>query len=183
MVRHNERGAWLFEGGHTFDANLAAGIVFVLQPVIKSVVDIGCGDGSYVKYMQSAGLDVIGYDGNPLTEDITSGQCFCADFSEPQYLGIHDAVLCLEVGEHIPADYETVFLDNLARHAEKVIILSWAIPGQGGFGHVNERSNAYIIEIMKLYGWSIDWEKTGYLREMASVAWFKDTVMVFTHGD
>ena len=60
--------------------------------------------------------------------------------------GLHDAVLSLEVGEHIPEDYEDIYLENLDRHADKIIILSWAVPEQGGFGHVNERDNGYIAD-------------------------------------
>ena len=41
-------------------------------------------------------------------------------------------VMSLEVGEHIPADYEAIFLDNLARHAKEGVLLSWARPNQGG---------------------------------------------------
>jgi len=183
-MKHNDRGAWLFEGGHTFDASLAIAIAQVMSDAgVHDVIDIGCGDGTYTRHLISSGLVAIGYDGNPLTEKVTDGLCFCADFSEPQHLGIYDAALSLEVGEHIPRQYEQVFLDNLSRHADRLIVLSWAIPEQGGFGHVNERLNAHIILGMSDRGWKIDWASTNYLRSRASVAWFKQTVMVFTHGN
>lgn len=179
-MKHNERGAWLFEGGHTFDAWLCIAVYTVFGEYgVKSIMDVGCGDGSYTKHLRAHGFDAEGYDANPYTPE----GCYIADFSEPQYLDVHDAVLCLEVGEHIPADYEPVFLDNLVRHAEKLIILSWAVPGQGGFGHVNERDNEYVIKRMNERGWNIDQSSTDFVRNQAAIAWFKNTVMVFTHGD
>lgn len=178
-------GAWLSPGGHTFDPSMARAIVNVLTLCnVNSVIDIGCGDGSYTYFMSGAGLVCVGYDGNPHTCMVTNGLCFNADFSEPQYLGMHDAALCLEVGEHIPAQYETIFLDNICRHAEKAIILSWAIPGQGGVGHVNEHSNEYVIGRLADCGWKHDAQLSQELRDAASTCyWFDDTVMVFTYGN
>jgi hypothetical protein len=64
-----------------------------------------------------------------------------------------------------------------------MVILSWAIPGQGGFGHVNCASNAYIIEEMKQRGWVYLSKPSDYLRERCSGAeWCQDTVMVFEKG-
>lgn len=50
-----------------------------------------------------------------------------------------------EVGEHILAEFENNFIKNIADNARKGIIMSWALVGQGGYKHVNERNNDYII--------------------------------------
>jgi len=180
-VRVSQTGVWLDLGGHTFDASFTSAAAEMLRDLdVQDVADIGCGDGSYTRYLSDESFICVGYDGNPNTPD----WLMIADFSEPQYLGRYDAVLCLEVGEHIPAQYETIFIDNLARHANKIIVLSWAIPGQGGVGHVNEKTNEYIISRMAESGWQHDAEKSQTLRNAASVCyWFDDTVMVFTHGN
>src|SRR5512139_1420918 len=145
-MKHDARGSWLREGGHQYDPILSGGIATVLSGKgVQTVIDIGCGDGSYIRHLKAFGFDCAGYDGNPLTEQITGGLCHVADFSEPQQLGLYDAVLSLEVGEHIPAEFENVYLANVAAHAEKIIIMSWAVPGQGGYGHVNERENGWVV--------------------------------------
>ena len=36
----------------------------------------------------------------------------------------------LEVGEHIPAELEAKFLNNLSSSARRMVILTWAVPGQ-----------------------------------------------------
>jgi hypothetical protein len=93
---------------------------------------------------------------------------------------LRDVVLCLEVGEHVPKESEALLLDKICQHAKEKIILSWAIPGQGGFGHVNCQSNEYIVAQMKARGWHIDWDESNYLRERCSgCSWFENTLMVF----
>ena len=45
-----------------------------------------------------------------------------------------------EVGEHIPPDFEYVYLENLVRHARIGIVLSWSQPNHyptRGLAHVN----------------------------------------------
>jgi hypothetical protein len=88
-------------------------------------------------------------------------------------------VFCLEVGEHIPVQYEQTFIDNVCRAAKNDIVLSWAIIGQGGDGHVNCRNNDYVINQMAIRGFTIDIGKSNQLRNCANLFWFKNTVMYF----
>lgn len=111
---------------------------------------------------------------------MTKGLCGVQDLSVPFYLGnTFDWVLSLEVGEHLPHQYETVFIENLMKHAEKGVILSWAVKGQGGAGHFNEQNNDYIKAKFAKYGYRNDVEAETKLRDKASVGWFKNTIMVF----
>jgi len=48
-------------------------------------------------------------------------------------------ILSLEVAEHIPAQFESIYIDNLVKHAKEDIILSWAKLGQSGHSHVNNK--------------------------------------------
>ena len=34
-------------------------------------------------------------------------------------------ILSLEVAEHIPAQFESIYIDNLVKHAKEDIILAW----------------------------------------------------------
>jgi hypothetical protein len=87
--------------------------------------------------------------------------------------------MSLEVGEHLPAQYEGVFLDNVVRHAVRNVLLSWAVPNQGGHLHINEKPNTVVIEQMKLRGFEYDEEESLQLRDVATLTWFKNTLMVF----
>lgn len=176
----SRRGYWLgMEGeGHFFDEPLAFALLGVF--VTGSVADFGCGAGAYVRYFRERGLaDCEGYDGNPSTPVMAPG-CQILDLSRPADLGrTFDWVLSLEVGEHVPPEHEAVFLDNLHRHNRRGLVVSWALEGQGGRGHVNERSNDYIKGRFADLGYANDLRREVALRSAASLWWFRQTVMVF----
>ena len=92
---------------------------------------------------------------------------------------VFDFVLCLEVGEHVPKALEDVLLDNIVSRARRGIVLSWALPGQNGTGHVNERSNNYVIGRMAKRRWTYRPHTSFVMREAAKFWWFRRTIMVF----
>lgn len=166
---------------HAYDpylANAIANFLFINQAT--SIVDLGCGLGQYTRLLNQKGFFCKGYDGNPETFNLTNGACNVLDLSQKIDLNEQfDWVLSLEVGEHIPCEYEHVFLKNCANHAKEGIILSWALPGQGGYGHFNEKPNNYIKNKMALLGFVNDIEAENQLRLHSSLWWFKNTIMVF----
>jgi hypothetical protein len=175
----NERGYWTLKEEyitHQFDESLCNAIITVCNNQnIKSIVDIGCGNGSYVQYFNDSGFNCWGYDGSPMTPDF----CKVQDFSDRVNIGKFGLVLSLEVGEHIPEDYEQIFLDNLVSASINLIIFSWAVEGQGGDGHVNCKNNDYVIRQMADRGYDFDKETTDFLRDKCSIPWFKYTLMTF----
>lgn len=176
----NNRGFWEnpTTEGHVYDEELAKLLSFLL--IGETVLDLGCGTGAYTKLLRETGIECDGVDGNPYTEDLTEGMCSVVDLSK-DYIAPkkYDCVLSLEVGEHIPIEYEDIFLNNITQNCLHKVILSWAVPGQGGDGHVNERPNEYIIEKMEKLGYSYMPDYTNVLRKLASLWWFKNTIMVF----
>ena len=103
------------------------------------------------------------------------------DLTSQLNLNKKGVVISLEVGEHIPKEYEQIFLDNLNRHCEDLLITSWAIRGQGGYGHVNLLNNDEIIPKIEALGFT-------HLKELSNAArsiiaddchWFRDTIMIF----
>lgn len=177
----NARGFWTEKHEtetHLFDESLCKAMMDSV-PHNFSWVDIGCGNGAYTIYLRDAGINCIGYDGNPQTEEITGGLCKVMDFSMPQFIGKFDIVLSLEVGEHIPQGYESIFLNNLRDACREFLIISWAIEGQPGVGHVNTRNNDYIIKELENRGFSYCKEASDLLRDKSTLPWFKNTLMVF----
>lgn len=180
----HENGYWYGEdvvSEHRFDKCLAIALVhFFKSENVKSIVDFGCGTSDYVKTMLTHQIDCEGYDGNPDTFKISGGIGKVADLSQPLNLDKNfDWVMSLEVGEHIPKQFERTFIETLHAHNKKGIILSWAIKGQGGFGHFNEQDNDYIKEIMGQYGYINDTHTENLLRNSAEFSYFKNTIMVF----
>lgn len=165
---------------HVFDDALCDGIINMLSTdEVKTVVDMGCGLGDYVKNFKEK-FECEGFDGNPQTHKLTNGLCNVLDLSKPVKFPVkYDWVISLEVGEHIPKKYEDNFISNLCNSSSKGLILSWAIPGQGGRGHVNEQKNNYIIQQMLFKGFIYLPEKSQFLRDSSKLWWFKNTIMVF----
>ena len=88
--------------------------------------------------------------------------------------------MSLEVGEHIPAEFEDVFISNITKHVKKTLIISWAVEGQGGDGHVNCKNNDYIIAQIEERGFKYNKKASTELRKAATNAsWFSYTLMVF----
>lgn len=174
-------GAWVsLHPDHKHDQRLASGIAQVLLGFgAKSVSDFGAGDGYYADTF-SRMFDTYAFDGNPYAEGNSGGLVKTMDLSLPADLPPVDWVVTLEVGEHIPPDREGVFLGNVCRSSRVGVILSWAVPGQGGTGHVNERPNQYIIDFMGREGFDYHENESMWLRTEARLPWFKHTIMVFS---
>ena len=168
---------------HMFDLNLATAIEKFL-PKESSIIDLGCGKGSYVKHLRNAGFDCHGVDGNPNTPELTDNLCSQADLAKPlESNRIFDWVISLEVAEHIPAKYERTYLGNLDKLNRNGIILSWGLPGQTGLGHVNCRDNEYVKCRLAAMGYEELSEASQAMRDVATLEWFKHTVMVFKRLD
>jgi tryptophanyl-tRNA synthetase len=88
------------------------------------VLKFGAGMGLYSKKIYANGIHVSCYDESPNTQDLTQGFCAILDLSKPVHLWKHEWVFSLEVGEHIPMTFETVFLENLDKGNKKGIIFN-----------------------------------------------------------
>jgi hypothetical protein len=170
-----------FNDIHQFDNKLCDGLInFFKENNAISIADMGCGNGEYVKKIISKGLNCDGYDGNPNTVSETNGLCKILDLSKPFILKNKvEWIMSLEVGEHIPKQYEKIFIDNLNNNNTKGIVISWALPNQGGLGHFNEQPNNYIKNIFKNLNYINDIESENKLRKHVEYDYFSRTVMVF----
>jgi len=102
------------------------------------------------------------------------------DLTLPQYwLPRYDWVLCLEVLEHIPAEFETIVLDNIDRAAGHGMVFSWALPGQQGFQHINGRPPEYVNQTLFNRGYKMDANASRTLREKALFVWLRSNVNVY----
>ena len=175
-------GVWDLEEAknHTVCETLAKNLTKFL-PLGVFVWDLGCGNGGYAKIMEDEGFNVRAVEGTKGAREIAlCSEIIEADLSQP-LSGPKGSVVCLEVGEHIPLEYEEQFMDNLNNLCDRRLILSWAIPDQGGYHHVNERTNIYIIERMARYGLFINHRDTRRLRKGIEDEywWFRNSLMVF----
>ena len=178
----DKRGFWLtHDEGHEFDPPLANALANTFRGY--RLCDLGCGQGKYVEFLRQQQVECDGFDGNPNTPQITHGLCGVRDLSQPIELEReYDVIMSLEVAEHIPRQYQSAYLANLTKFAKAFLVLSWAVPGQAGDGHVNNRTNSYVVWKLRRLGFQLDLEKTGLLRAQSSLVWFQNTILVFSRG-
>ncbi len=116
---------------------------------IRSVVDVGCGDGRAVDHFHTLGTRVTGVDGIPQdhplieTHDFTTGP-WPTDDRE------WDLAWCCEFVEHVEERYVDNFLATFARC--RWVLMTHALPGQAGWHHVNCQPRAYWIDRMQAIG-------------------------------
>ena len=131
-----------------------------------SINDFGAGIGQYGHALLSADPRHrwSGYDGAGNVEEVTDGFVQFFDLTLPLSLPRADWVLSLEVGEHIPRDYEMNYLRNLHAHNCRGMVLSWAYLGKWGVGHVNTHSGAYLLNATAALGYTLDQSATQLLK-------------------
>lgn len=152
----------------------------------KHVGDFGGGWGHYTLFFREHGLvaSARAFDGNPMYHGAPGAIVQVEDLSElfPDYetIPMFDWVMTLEVGEHVPPENEDNFIQNVASRAKEGIVLSWAVPGQGGIGHYNNKANLYVQARFLEYGFLFDPVESENLRNLPlKYSWFKNTLMVF----
>ncbi len=119
----------------------------------NSVLDLGCGVGSYLEGFLNAGCkDLLGIELNfskakkYIVDNISS---FIKKGDATIDLNLNrkfDCVISFEVGEHIEPDGTEIFIDNLTWYSNKYIILTAAPPGQRGTGHINLRNRDFWVK-------------------------------------
>lgn len=190
MKKHRDNGVFELEyQKHRYNSYISQSLCKLLAetlPKDKPVYDMGCGTGEYLEYLQERGFEVTGIDGTPGISDFANVNVIEQDLSEPMEAPERKgSVLCIEVAEHIPENKAGTLLDNINRFADKFVVLSWAIPGQGGVGHVNERPNEFVVSKMKKRGFVLVEDMTKKWREETGkdLQWFRNTMMVFRRGN
>ena len=167
-------------GEHITDAKLVEELSAFLKG--KTVGSFGDGPGAYKRDIEK--LDEVklydAYDGAPFCEETSEGRVKFLDLTVPHFgLPFYDWIISLEVAEHIPENFEHIYLDNLARHSREGIVMSWAGPTQGGLAHINNRPLEYAINVIEQRGFQHDAKASLRLRNAALWQWLRDNINVF----
>jgi len=145
-----------YEGDSIGSARAVLAIVNnLLSP--KSVVDVGCGIGTWLKVWRDLGLvNIKGIDGDYVSRKdllIPADQFSPMDLTSPMNPGSsYDLVQSLEVAEHLPQDSAERFVTFLCSLGP-VVLFSAAVPYQGGTDHINEQWPEYWAELFAKQGY------------------------------
>jgi len=179
------------EIGHNMTASsIVAPLVLEMLPYpINSVVDFGCGIGTWLKAFQNCGVnELLGLDGEWCNKELLhkylDEQNFkSVDLEKPIHLGKqYDLVISLEVAEHLKESAADTFVQSLV-DAGKIILFSAAIPYQGGFNHINEQWPSYWADKFRLHGYkTYDVIRNKIWNKPEIESWYKQNMFLVLHN-
>jgi SAM-dependent methyltransferase len=176
----------LQDGSYRSAKEIVPLVLELVQP--KSVIDIGCGAGTWLSAFKEFGIEEIcGVDGDYVDAKILKipkEQFLSLDLSKPFYLRRQfDLVLSLEVAEHLPPESAGIFIDSLTRLGP-VILFSAAIPQQGGTQHMNEQWPDYWVKFFQHKGYLvIDCIRKRIWQNANVEWWYAQNVLLFVRTD
>lgn len=141
---------------------------------VRSVVDVGCGEGHALQFFRDLDCKVKGIDG--IQQDDPS--IFRWDYSRlewPHYGDLSnnppggwkfDLAWCCEFVEHVEERYIPNFLATF--QCADLVLMTHAFPGQPGHHHVNLQEPNYWKGVMAAIGYEHDDVLTAATRELAS---------------
>jgi len=165
-------------------------IVPIIMEWIKptNVIDIGCGDGTWLSVFRSHGVNqILGIDGSyirPSMLQIPADFFLSMDLSQPILLDhTFELAVSLEVAEHLPKESAQRFVESLVR-LSSVVLFSAAIPHQGGTHHVNEQWPSYWIKQFDDYGFvAVDALRERIWNHPKVEPWYAQNSLLFVQRD
>ena len=185
--RHiSDTGFWgeALAARHTHSSDLAEWISGFFDPMVR-VNDLGCGNGFYLKKLAERGfVDLVGYEGEPLRQAMF-GDIRRQDISRTFAVDVRGSTIFLEVGEHIPKQFQDAVVDNVCRSCGDKLVMSWAMRDQLGVGHVNCLDPGEVILIFESRGMELMESETREARSRVrdGCGWFAHNLLVFRRRD
>jgi SAM-dependent methyltransferase len=162
-------------------------LVLHLLPV-RSVVDVGCGDGSWLGVFRKLGVEeILGIDGEYVDRDllqIPQDRFQATDLTKPFGLKrVFDLAMSLEVAEHLPPESASPFVASLCRLAPAVLF-SAAIPLQGGNHHINEQWPDKWAALFREHGHvAVDFIRKRVWQNEAVEWWYAQNTLLFAKAN
>lgn len=157
-------------------------VINLVKP--RSVVDVGCGSGSWLAVFAAHGVDdILGIDSDDVPSDILrvpSSALLRKDLALPFTLDrTFDLAVCLEVAEHIYPEAGNTIVSSLTG-ASRFVLFSAAIPRQGGTRHVNEQWPDYWADLFARHGYiAVDCLRRKVWRHPAVAWWYAQNMLLF----
>jgi hypothetical protein len=132
---------------------------------VKSMLDVGAGLGHAALWFHRAGIATVGIDGLKFNCAKSVYPLVQADLSHTAVYCPVDLVLCVEMVEHLEEKYLDNLLDTLCNG--KIIVMTNALPGQGGYHHVNEKPTKYWIDHLAKRSCTVSKDDTEKIQSLA----------------
>lgn len=154
----------------------------------SSILDVGCGTGTWLKVARDLGVkEIMGMDGAIESKNnlkIPASAFLEKDLRKPFELGRRfDLVMCLEVAEHLPEQNAATLIRSLCKHGDN-ILFSAAIPDQGGQGHINEQWPDYWQSLFSEYSFKgYDILRPQFWNNEKVDLWYRQNMILFSRND
>jgi hypothetical protein len=173
---------------HNFSAAEQVLPVIIKMMSPKSILDVGCGIGTWLSVATNLGIkEILGIDGEHVDQEllrISKDNFQTYDLEKPFKLGRKfDILLCLEVAEHISTKSSEVLIESLTTHSD-VIIFSAAIPGQDGQNHINEQWPEYYQNLFRKYDFdAFDILRNQFWNNTKVEWWYRQNMIVYAKAN
>lgn len=148
---------------------------FIDEYNISSLIDFGCGLGSYLESAYSKQLKIKGYEyANEYAKKYTTPSIIeyieygvdCTQFIDIDFK--YDCAISIEVGEHLDGSKSDMFCENISRSLDNggILIFSAAQPNQGGSGHINCQEKQFWIDIFSELGFKNNKKRYENIKKM-----------------
>lgn len=173
---------------HTLEGAAAAlSGIFARSNIPKSLLDVGCGIGTWMRAASDLGVtDVRGLDGLIFSKEalhVPQHSVERHDLSKPFRLGRRfEVVLCLEVAEHLPEARAGELISSIMEHADNVLF-SAACPGQPGQHHINCQWPSYWQHQFNQRGFRCENSVRWQIWDDARIEpWYRQNLVLGTRG-
>jgi Methyltransferase domain len=149
-----------------------------------SVVDVGCGDGTWLSvFRQHGAREILGIDREYVIGEILEilGKEFLPhDLRFPLWMDRQfHLVVSLEVAEHLPGECAETYVDSLTGLGPAVLF-SAAVPYQGGIEHVNEQWPDYWVDLFRKKGFvALDPVRKRIWQNHDVEYWYSQNILLF----
>lgn len=175
-------------GGSSRSADIIVPVVMnLVHP--RSVVDVGCGVGTWLRSFCSNGVqEILGIDGEWVDREqlhIPKQHFISMDLSQARLLHQRkfDLAISLEVAEHLPPESAPTFVEFITSFAP-IVMFSAAIPGQGGAHHVNEQWPHYWFELFSQTGYRvIDCIRPRIWNQIGIRPWYAQNIFLYVNEE
>lgn len=154
---------------------------YLILKGVKSVVDVGCGQGHTVKYFNDKGIECTGIEGckEAISSSVIKDRIIQHDFTKGKVKlsKKFDAAWSCEFVEHVEEKYIDNFLSVFDKC--KCVLMTHGLPGQVGYHHVNCQSSDYWITKMLDRGFIFDVDESQKIRKMTDRMHVKNSLLFF----
>ena len=150
----------------------------------SSVVDVGCGVGTWLKAFSECGVEELrGYDGPWVKRDeLLIPETSFTEIDLEQGIRAdrrYDLVVCLEVAEHLDPSAAETLVSSIVSLAPAAVF-SAAVPGQPGRNHINLHWPSYWRTLFARHQWRrFDALRPRIRQNHAIDSWYRDNTFIF----